>query len=152
MTLTKRELVIEVASVVGSTQNEVAAVVQTTLDTIADTLTAGDRVEIRNFGVFEIKERDARVGRNPRTGEEVPISRKRIASFKSGKVLKEWVQRGKAIAADRSYKRRNVSNNRQYGEKADMPGTESPTDEPSTADALDNRSESVAPGSQQTLF
>jgi len=150
--LTKRELVIEVASVVGVTQNEVARVVQMTLDTIADTLTAGDRVEIRNFGVFEVKERDARVGRNPRTGEEVPIARKRVASFKPGKALKEWVEDGRAIAADRSYKRSNAKSSERYSEKADMPGTQSPMDEPSPADAPERANEPLTPGSQQSLF
>jgi integration host factor beta subunit len=92
--LTKRELVIQVASKLGLTQNDVAEVVQTMFDTITDTLVDGERLEIRNFGVFEVKARDSRVGRNPRTGEEVPIPEKRVASFKPGKVLKNWVQNG----------------------------------------------------------
>lgn len=92
--MTKRELVIKVAAKLGLTQNDVAGVVQTMFDTITDTLTEGDRLEIRNFGVFEVKARDLRVGRNPRTGEEVPIPQKRVASFKPGKVLKDWVQNG----------------------------------------------------------
>ncbi|GMW02271.1 MAG: hypothetical protein AMXMBFR84_34070 [Candidatus Hydrogenedentota bacterium] len=94
--MTKRELVIEVAERLGYTQNEVSACIQTTLDTIVDCLSEGQRLEIRNFGVFEVKERDARMGRNPRTGEEVPISEKRVATFKPGKALKEWVQSGVA--------------------------------------------------------
>lgn len=90
--MTKRELVIQVASKLGMTQNEVADVVQTMFDTITETLVEGDRLEIRNFGVFEVKARDSRVGRNPRTGVEVPIPEKRVASFRPGKVLKDWVQ------------------------------------------------------------
>ena len=92
--MTKRELVIEVASKLGLTQNEVSAIVQETLDTITETLVEGQRLEIRNFGVFEVKERDARIGRNPRTGEEVPIPKKRVAAFRPGKALKEWIQAG----------------------------------------------------------
>ena len=92
--LTKRELVIEVASKLGLTQNEVSAVVQETLDSITAALVEGHRLEIRNFGVFEVKERDARIGRNPRTGEEVPIAKKRVAAFRPGKALKEWIQAG----------------------------------------------------------
>ncbi len=92
--MTKRELVIEVASKLGLTQNEVSVIVQETLDTITETLVEGQRLEIRNFGVFEVKERDARIGRNPRTGEEVPIPRKRVAAFRPGKALKEWIQAG----------------------------------------------------------
>ncbi len=92
--MTKRELVIEVASKLGLTQNEVSVIVQETLDTITETLVEGQRLEIRNFGVFEVKERDARIGRNPRTGEEVPIPKKRVAAFRPGKALKEWIQAG----------------------------------------------------------
>ena len=91
--MTKRELVISVAEQLGFTQNEVSDVVQTTLDTITETLSSGDRLEIRNFGVFEVKVRDARLGRNPRTGDSVPIAEKRIPIFKPGKALKEWVEK-----------------------------------------------------------
>lgn len=92
MSLTKRELVIKIAEKGGFTQNEVASIVQTTLDVIIDSLAEGKRLEIRNFGVFEVKGRNARVGRNPRTGEQVPIEEKRVAVFKPGKALKELVQ------------------------------------------------------------
>jgi integration host factor subunit beta len=90
--VTKRQLVISVAEQLGITQNEVSDVVQTTLETITEALATGDRLEIRNFGVFEVKVRDARLGRNPRTGESVPIAEKRIPIFKPGKALKEWVE------------------------------------------------------------
>lgn len=89
--MTKRELVIDVADKLGFTQNEVASVVQTTLDCIVEALAHGDRLEIRNFGVFETKRRNARTGRNPRTGEAVPIGQKRVVSFKPGKAIKEMV-------------------------------------------------------------
>lgn len=90
--MTKRELVIEVAERLGYTQNEVAGVVEAALGAISDFLARGDRIEIRNFGVFEVKTRDARIGRNPRTGEEVPIEEKRVATFKAGKALKDCVE------------------------------------------------------------
>ena len=90
--MTKRELVIDVAEGLGFTQNEVSAVVQTTLESITNALAEGSRIEIRNFGVFDIKVRDARIGRNPRTGDSVPISEKRVAVFKPGKALKELVE------------------------------------------------------------
>jgi len=92
--MTKRELVIEVAKKLGFTQNDVAQVIQCTLDTITEALAQGKRLEIRNFGVFEVKTRDARIGRNPRTGEEVPIPEKRVATFKPGKEIKEMVEKG----------------------------------------------------------
>ncbi len=90
--VTKRELVIEVAEKKGYTQNEVSDIIQAALDIIAESLAKGKRLEIRNFGVFEVKKRDARRGRNPRTGEEVPIPAKRVATFKPGKALKEMVE------------------------------------------------------------
>lgn len=96
--MTKRQLVITVAEQLGITQNEVSDVVQTTLETITEALSAGDRLEIRNFGVFEVKVRDARLGRNPRTGESVPIAEKRIPIFKPGKALKEWVEKADPTA------------------------------------------------------
>lgn len=92
--MTKRDLVIEVADKKGYTQNEVSDIIQTTLDIIARSLATGKRLEIRNFGVFEVKKRDARRGRNPRTGAEVPIPEKRVATFKPGKSLKEMVEQG----------------------------------------------------------
>ena len=97
--MTKRELVIDVAEKTGYTQNEVSAVVQSTLDAIVDSLVEGQRLEIRNFGVFEVKTRDARVGRNPRTGEEVPIAQKRVATFKPGKALKNLTQNSPGVGA-----------------------------------------------------
>ncbi|MBI4832274.1 MAG: integration host factor subunit beta [Candidatus Lindowbacteria bacterium] len=90
--MTKRELVIEVARQLGFTQNDVGRVVQTAFDAITESLAQGKRLEIRNFGVFEVKTRDARIGRNPRTGEEVPIPEKRVATFKPGKLIKEKVE------------------------------------------------------------
>ena len=93
MVVTKRELVIEVAEKLGFTQNEVGRIIQSALDTISQSLAAGKRLEIRNFGVFEVKKRDARIGRNPRTGEEVPIPEKKVATFKPGKLLKELVEK-----------------------------------------------------------
>lgn len=90
--MTKRELVMQIAERLGFAQNEVAEVVQATLDAIVESLAEGRRLEIRNFGVFEVRTRDSRKGRNPRTGEEVPIAQKRVATFKPGKALKEQVR------------------------------------------------------------
>ena len=89
--MTKRELVIQIAEELGVPQNEVARIVQTALDSVSEALVDGNRLEIRNFGVFEVKTRGGRRGRNPRTGEEVPIAEKRVVTFKAGKSLKERV-------------------------------------------------------------
>ncbi len=98
--MTKRELVLNVAERLGYTQNEVSAVVQTALDAICDVLAEGGRIEIRNFGVFELKVREARVGRNPRTGEAVPITEKRVAIFKPGKALKGQIEAPSAAPSE----------------------------------------------------
>ena len=84
--MTKRELVIEVAKQLGFTQNDVARVIQTSFDVITDSLADGKRLEIRNFGVFEVKRRAPRKARNPRTGDDVFVPEKFVVTFKPGKV------------------------------------------------------------------
>ena len=71
MTMTKRDLVVRVASKLGITQSDVARIVEATFDTISQTLADGKRWELRDFGVFEVKTRASRIGRNPRTGDQV---------------------------------------------------------------------------------
>ncbi|MGI9463204.1 MAG: integration host factor subunit beta [Aestuariivirgaceae bacterium] len=68
---------------------DVERIINTILDEIIGALAAGDRVELRGFGAFSVKERDARVGRNPRTGETVAVTAKRVPFFKTGKELRE---------------------------------------------------------------
>jgi integration host factor subunit beta len=69
-------------------QRDVENIVNAILDTIVDALARGDRVELRGFGAFSVKKRDARIGRNPRTGETVPVSEKVIPVFKTGKEMR----------------------------------------------------------------
>lgn len=94
MTITKRELVMLVASKTGMTQSDVFRIVESAFDSLTQTLVRGGRWELRDFGVFEVKRRAARVGRNPRTGEQVPVSRRTVVSFKPGKMMKEKVAAG----------------------------------------------------------
>ncbi len=68
---------------------DVEKIVDTVFDEVSDALANGDRVELRGFGAFSIKHRDARVGRNPRTGETVQVEAKRLPFFKTGKALRE---------------------------------------------------------------
>ena len=88
MTLTKRDLVIRISNETGLGQQQVFGVVQKTLDYISEALAKGDKVELRNFGVFEVKVRKARVGRNPNKPEiDVPIPTRSVVKFKSGKIM-----------------------------------------------------------------
>ena len=89
MTLTKRNLVTRISGETGLTQQQVFDVVQKTLDYIAEALAKGDKVELRNFGVFEIKIRKARVGRNPNKPEaDVAIPARATVKFKAGKEMR----------------------------------------------------------------
>ena len=89
MTLTKRNLVTRISGETGLTQQQVFDVVQKTLDYISEALSKSDKVELRNFGVFEIKIRKARVGRNPNAPEtDVPIPARAMVKFKAGKEMR----------------------------------------------------------------
>ncbi|NBR35501.1 MAG: integration host factor subunit beta [Rhodobacteraceae bacterium] len=70
-------------------QRDVERIVATIFDEITDALANGDRVELRGFGAFSVKRRDARVGRNPRTGESVSVEAKAVPFFKTGKLLRD---------------------------------------------------------------
>ncbi len=92
MTLTKRDLVIRISDETGLIQQQVLEVVQKTLDYIAESLAKGDKVELRNFGVFEVKTRKARIGRNPNAPEtDVPIPTRSVVKFKPGKEMRAEV-------------------------------------------------------------
>ena len=85
----KSELVLKIAEQNPHLyQRDVENIVNAILDTIADALARGDRVELRGFGAFSIKRRDARTGRNPRTGETLSVSEKVIPVFKTGKEMR----------------------------------------------------------------
>ena len=71
--MTKKDIVLKIADATGIKQVDVKKIVQKTFDVIVDSLTQGDKVELRNFGVFKIKERRARFGRNPRTGQSLSL-------------------------------------------------------------------------------
>jgi integration host factor subunit beta len=91
VTMTKRELVIRVANKLGMTQSEVAKVVESAFESISEALAEGKRWELRDFGVFEVKTRASRIGRNPRTGDQVPVPERRVVTFRPGKRMKEVV-------------------------------------------------------------
>lgn len=97
--MTKRDLVVKISRETGIIQSDVADIVQSTLDNIAAELIAGNDIELRNFGVFEIKVRKERKGRNPNMPQnEVRIPERTVVKFRAGKELKEAVE--KLNAAD----------------------------------------------------
>src|SRR5262245_45127548 len=90
--MTKRDIVMRISNETGLVQQQVLDVVQKTLDCIASAVSKGKKVELRNFGVFEVKIRKARVGRNPNAPEtDVPIPQRAVVKFKPGKEMREAV-------------------------------------------------------------
>jgi len=90
--LTKKDIVMKVSNETNLTQIDVKKIVQKTLDVISDSLQRGETVELRNFGVFKVKSRRGRIGRNPRTGQEVSVPEKKVVVFKPGLILKVKVK------------------------------------------------------------
>ncbi|MBM3859886.1 MAG: integration host factor subunit beta [Verrucomicrobia bacterium] len=92
MNVTKRDLVIRISNDTGLIQQDVMAVVQKTLDYITEALVKGENVELRNFGVFEVKLRRPRVGRNPNApATDIAIPARAVVKFKPGKEMRDQV-------------------------------------------------------------
>jgi integration host factor subunit beta len=89
--MTKAELVEKVASTIILSQKETEVIVGIILQSITESLSAGDKVELRGFGSFRICERKSRIGRNPKSGELVEVPAKKVPFFKAGKALRERV-------------------------------------------------------------
>ena len=88
--MTRSELIAKLAAKNPALYHrDIERLVSTVLDEIGGALERGDRVELRGFGAFSVKQRDSRVGRNPRTGEAVPVGEKKVPYFKTGKQLRE---------------------------------------------------------------
>ncbi len=90
--MTKKEIVLKIAEETELKQTDVKKVVQMTLDCIIEALNKGKTVELRNFGVFKVKSRRPRVGRNPKTGAVVSIPERKVVTFKAGMVMKKRVK------------------------------------------------------------
>ena len=93
-TLTRMDLNEAIVRNVGLSRNESAEMVESVLEYMSDALVDGDQVKISSFGTFSIRDKAARVGRNPKTGEEVPISPRRVLTFRPSHLLKERVASG----------------------------------------------------------
>ena len=89
--MNKTELIAAVAEKTGLTKKDAERVINATVDTITASLVAGDKVQVSGFGGFEVKAREARVGRNPRTKETIQIPATRLPAFKAAKALKDAV-------------------------------------------------------------
>ena len=89
--MNKTELVAAVAEKAGLTKKDAERVVNATVDTIIENLVKGEKVQLSGFGIFEVKAREARVGRNPRTKEAIEIPASRQPAFKASKTLKDLI-------------------------------------------------------------
>jgi len=95
-TLTRSDLSEAVYREIGLSRNESAEMVETILKRIADALVRGENVKISSFGTFAVRDKGARMGRNPKTGEEVPIDPRRVLVFRPSHIMKERVNGGEA--------------------------------------------------------
>lgn len=89
--MNKSELISEVAAKAEITKKDADAAVNAVLSVITDALKAGDKVQLVGFGTFEVRERSARIGRDPRTNKEIKIPASKAPAFKAGKALKDTV-------------------------------------------------------------
>ena len=90
--MTKAELVEDVARAAELTKKDAERLVEIVFESIIETLNQGEKIELRGFGSFRVRERGARRGRNPKTGEEIPISARRVVTFRPGQKLKARVE------------------------------------------------------------
>ena len=95
--MTKKDMARAIAGEMGIPQGQATAIVQRIFDGITETLLSEGRIELRNFGVFEVKVRKARKGRNPRTGEKVAVPARRVVTFKPGREMEERVGKLKNV-------------------------------------------------------
>ena len=121
--MTKKEIVKTISEEIGLTQLKTKEIVQKTFDAIVETLVEDRRIELRNFGVFEVKQRAARKARNPRTGQRVDVPEKFVVTFKPGKEMEEKVRQLEREAAERA-----------AAAKAAQADAEKPSDGPPTGD------------------
>ena len=96
--MTKADLVEEVSRVTELTRKDSEVIVDQLFDSVIKALKSGDKLEVRGFGSFRVRQRNARVGRNPKTGEKVEVPAKRVPYFKPSKELKDLINDGAAAA------------------------------------------------------
>ena len=132
--MTKKEIVKTISEEIGLTQLKTKEIVQKTFDAIVETLVEERRIELRNFGVFEVKQRAARKARNPRTGAKVYVPEKFVVTFKPGKEMEERVrelerQAAAAAAAQAGTTLEELERSAADDERSDhMQGSMTPSD------------------------
>jgi len=90
--MTKKDIVLKVSDQTGIKQIDVKKIVQKTFDCIVEALVRGEKIELRNFGVFKVKQRKSRTGRNPRTNQVIPVPPRKVVIFKSGLAMKQQIR------------------------------------------------------------
>ncbi|MCX5712109.1 MAG: integration host factor subunit beta [Candidatus Omnitrophica bacterium] len=90
--MTKKDIILKVSDATNIKQIDVKKIVQKTFDYIVEALSRGEKIELRNFGVFKVKQRKSRTGRNPRTGQVVPVPPRKVVVFKPGLEMKQKIK------------------------------------------------------------
>ena len=130
--MTKKEIVKAISEEIGLTQLKTKDIVQKTFDAIVETLVRERRIELRNFGVFEVKKRAARKARNPRTGERVDVAEKFVVTFKPGKEMEERVRQLEEEAARAALAKQTAARTATFADSAAtsaMPPGQSPAND-----------------------
>lgn len=136
--MTKKEIVKTISEEIGLTQLKTKEIVQKTFDAIVETLVEDHRIELRNFGVFEVKKRAARKARNPRTGEKVSVPEKFVVTFKPGKEMEERVRELERRAAEEAARREAEEAAREAAMNAPPSNNGSHPQAGSTSDGVSN--------------
>ncbi len=131
--MTKKEIVKTISEEIGLTQLKTKEIVQKTFDAIVDTLVEDRRIELRNFGVFEVKQRAARKARNPRTGEKVFVPEKFVVTFKPGKEMEERVRELERRAAEQAAAEQANANSPPANQTAPAPPSPDQSFSPATS-------------------
>lgn len=118
--MTKKDIVRTISEEVGLTQQQTKKIVQKTFDAIIECLVNERRIELRNFGVFEVKQRAARMARNPRTGKEVEVPQKYVVTFKPGKEMEARVEELDASENSEKDLGPSVPNHHPYSPKPEL--------------------------------
>lgn len=121
--MTKKEIVRTISEDIGLTQLKTKEIVQKTFDAIVEALVEEERIELRNFGVFEVKRRAPRKARNPRTGEKVDVAEKFVVTFKPGKEMEERVRELERKAAAKAARPKPPEPNLQPTGTSERPGS-----------------------------